>query len=193
MLEDQELVEEVLAGDDDAFAALVERYGRDVYNLAYRMLGNVGEAEDAAQEGFLRAYKHLSRYDPKRSFKTWLLSITSNHCIDRLRKRRITWLPIDEPLPPHPALRSSETGPEDSAIESERTAQVQELLDNLAPDYRAAVVLRYWYDMSYAEIAGTLETTESAIKSRLFRARQMLAEHARASETGQWAVALEGA
>jgi RNA polymerase sigma-70 factor (ECF subfamily) len=193
MFEDQELVEEVLAGDDDAFAVLVERYERDVYNLAYRMLGNVGEAEDAAQEGFLRAYKHLSRYDPKRSFKTWLLSITSNHCIDRLRKRRITWLPIDEPLPPHPALRSSEAGPEDSVIESERTAQVQELLDNLAPDYRAAVVLRYWYDMSYAEIAVTLETTESAIKSRLFRARQMLAEHARASETGQWAVALEGA
>jgi RNA polymerase sigma-70 factor (ECF subfamily) len=193
MLEDQELVKQVLAGDDDAFAGLVERYQRDVYNLAYRMLSNVGEAEDAAQEAFLRAYKNLARYDTGRSFKTWLLSITSNHCIDRLRKRRMIWLPIDEPLPPHPALASSETGPEDSLIESERSVQVQALMDELAPDYRAAVVLRYWYDMSYAEIAETLNTTESAIKSRLFRARQMLAEQVKTSETGQWTVALEGA
>lgn len=192
MLEDNQLVARVQAGDDQAFAVLVERYQRDVYNLAYRMLSNVAEAEDAAQEAFLRAYKHLSRYDPSRSFKTWLLSITSNHCIDRLRKRRLKWLPLDEPLPPHPALTSRETGPEDSLIESERSAQVQALLGELAPDYRAAVVLRYWYDMSYAEIAETLETTESAIKSRLFRARQMLAEHVRAGGAGQWAVALEG-
>lgn len=193
MLEDQELVERVLAGDDDAFAGLVERYQRDAYNLAYRMLSNAGEAEDAAQEAFLRAYKNLARYDPKRSFKTWLLSITSNHCIDRLRKRRLTWLSIDEPLAPHPALTSSETGPEDAVIEGERSAQVQQLLDELAPDYRAAVVLRYWYDMSYAEIAGTLDTTESAIKSRLFRARQMLAEQVKVPETAGLAVALEGA
>jgi RNA polymerase sigma-70 factor (ECF subfamily) len=193
MVEDQQLVEQVLAGDGDAFTELVERYQRDTYNLAYRMLGNVGEAEDAAQEGFLRAYKNLSRYDPSRSFKTWLLSITSNHCIDRLRKRRLTFLAIDDPLPPHPALTSSEVGPEDSMIDSERSAQVQEMLDELAPDYRAAVVLRYWYDMSYAEIADTLETTESAIKSRLFRARQMLAEQAQAGGAGQWAMALEGA
>lgn len=193
MLEDQELVERVLAGDDDAFAGLVERYQRDAYNLAYRMLSNAGEAEDAAQEAFLRAYKNLARYDPNRSFKTWLLSITSNHCIDRLRKRRLTWLSIDEPLAPHPALTSSETGPEDAVIEGERSAQVQQLLDELAPDYRAAVVLRYWYDMSYAEIAGTLDTTESAIKSRLFRARQMLAEQVKVPETAGLAVALEGA
>jgi RNA polymerase sigma-70 factor (ECF subfamily) len=193
MLEDQQLVAQVLAGDDEAFAGLVGRYERDAYNLAYRMLGNAEEAEDAAQEAFLRAYKHLSRYDPKRSFKTWLLSITSNHCIDRLRKRRLTWLSLDEPLPPHPALRSQETGPENSLVESERSAQVQALLGELAPDYRAAVVLRYWYDMSYVEIADLLDTTESAIKSRLYRARQILAERVRTGGAGQWAIALEGA
>ena len=193
MVEDRELVERVLAGDDEAFVGLVERYERDAYNLAYRMLGNVGEAEDAAQEAFLRAYTHLARYDLERSFKTWLLSITSNHCIDRLRKRRLKWLPIDESMPPHPALVSKETGPEESLVAGEREAQVKALLEGLAPDYRAAVVLRYWYDMSYAEIAETLETTESAIKSRLFRARQMLAERVRADASGQWAVALEGA
>src|SRR5512134_1033169 len=113
---EQELVALVMTGDQDAFAELVEEYQRAVYNLAYRMLGEAREAEDAAQEAFLRAYQHIDRYDADRPFKTWLLSIASNYCIDRIRKRRLTWLSLDEPLPPHPALNSHEEGPEDSAI-----------------------------------------------------------------------------
>ncbi len=168
-------VQRTLAGDTQAFGELVRRYERDVFNLAYRMLNDWGEAEDAAQEAFLRAYAHLDRYDQQRSFKTWLLSIASNHCIDRLRRRRLTLLSLDEPLPPHPALTSDTPGPEEATLANERSAQVQKLLDELNPDYRVAVILRYWYDFSYAEIAEMLETTESAIKSRLFRARQTLA------------------
>ena len=168
-------VQRTLAGDTQAFGELVRRYERDVFNLAYRMLNDWGEAEDAAQEAFLRAYAHLDRYDQQRSFKTWLLSIASNHCIDRLRRRRLTMLSLDEPLPPHPALTSNTPGPEEATLANERSAQVQKLLDELNPDYRVAVILRYWYDYSYAEIAEMLETTESAIKSRLFRARQTLA------------------
>jgi RNA polymerase sigma-70 factor (ECF subfamily) len=171
-----ELVASVLAGDQEAFGELVELYQRPVFNLTYRMLGDAGEAEDAAQEAFLRAYQHLERYDNTRPFKTWLLSIASNYCIDRLRKRRLTWLSIEEPLPPHPSLTSAEGEPEDAALTGERHAAIQAMLTELAPEYRAAVVLRYWYDMSYTEIAEMLETTESAIKSRLFRARQSLAE-----------------
>jgi RNA polymerase sigma-70 factor (ECF subfamily) len=125
----------------------------------------------------LRAYANLSRYDPQRSFKTWLLSIASNHCIDRLRKRRLTWLSIEEEgMMPHPALVSSEPSPEDAYMDAERSNDMQALLSQIPPDYRAVVVLRYWYDMSYTEIAETLDTTESAIKSRLFRARQALAK-----------------
>lgn len=183
MESDQELVARVLNGDQQAFAELVELHQQAVYNLAYRMLGNVDEAEDATQETFLRAYQHLRRYDPTRPFKTWLLSIASNYCIDCIRKRRLTWLSIDEPLPPHPALTSSETAPEHAAMDSEQAAAIQSLLNGLAPDYRAAVILRYWYDMSYAEIAEALETSESAIKSRLFRARQMLAAKLREAGT----------
>ncbi len=190
---DQELVARVLDGDQQAFTELVEAYQQPVYNLAYRMLGNAREAEDAAQEAFFRAYQHLKRYDPTRPFKTWLLSITSNYCIDRLRKRRLTWLSIDEPLPPHPSLTSSAPEPEAAAVMSEQGAAIQELLADLAPDYRAAVVLRYWYDMSYAEIAESLDTTESAIKSRLFRARQMLAEQLREGRVPGLTVAMEGA
>jgi RNA polymerase sigma-70 factor (ECF subfamily) len=162
-------------GDD--FTEIVECYERDVFNMAYWMLGDAAEAEDAAQEAFLRAYVKLSSYDSARSsFKTWLLTITSNHCIDRLRKRRVMLLSIDEPTFFHPALISREVGPEQATLAGERSALVQSLLANLTPRYRAAVVLRYWYDMSYKEIAETLETTIDAVKAVLFRARRMLAD-----------------
>ncbi len=178
VVENQDLIwiEKALAGDLDAFGELVRLYERPVFNLAYRMLGEAGEAEDAAQEAFLKAYSHLNRYDTTRSFKTWLLSITSNHCIDRLRKRRLTYLSLEEPLPPHPALTSDELGPEAAAIARERSQVIQQLLDGLSPEYRLVVVLRYWYDLSYTEIAEMLSTSESAVKSRLFRARQALAK-----------------
>lgn len=173
-----EWVELAKQGDQEAFAEIVYTFQDSVYNLCYRMLGERTEAEDASQEAFIRAYSNLRRYDTARSFKTWLLSIASYHCIDRLRKRRMKFLSLDEPLPAGSALAlsSDDPGPEERAVRSEREQLIQEILTELKPDYRAAVVLRYWYDYSYAEIAETLETTESAIKSRLFRARQMLAE-----------------
>jgi RNA polymerase sigma-70 factor, ECF subfamily len=171
-----EWVSAAIEGDQDSFAELVYTYQDSVYNLCYRMLSDRTEAEDAAQETFLRAYLNLQRYDPARSFKTWVLSIASNHCIDRLRRRRMVWLSIDDPLPPNVTLASDEPEPEEASLFKERSEAMQKLLDTLSPDYRAAVVLRYWYDYSYTEIADILDTTESAIKSRLFRARQMLAE-----------------
>lgn len=169
-------VEDTLNGNQDAFAELVNTYQNAVYNLCYRMLGERTESEDATQEAFLRAYLNMERYDPARSFKTWVLSIASNHCIDRLRKRRLTWLSLDEPLPPSIHLSSDEPEPEDATIHKERSEAMQKLLNELNTEYRAAVILRYWYDYSYAEIADILDTTESAIKSRLFRARQALAD-----------------
>src|SRR5262249_34152361 len=158
----------------DAFAELVYAYQDSVYNLCYRMLSERTEAEDAAQEAFLRAYLNLQRYDPSRSFKTWLLTIASNHCIDRLRRRRMKWLSIEEDPLPNLSLSSDEPEPEDETVLREQSAEIQTILSTLNPDYRAAVILRYWYDYSYSEIADILDTTESAIKSRLFRARQIL-------------------
>jgi RNA polymerase sigma-70 factor (ECF subfamily) len=181
-----------LAGDPQAFGELVLRYERDVFNLTYRMLNDRGEAEDAAQESFLRAYANLDRYDQSRPFKTWLLSIASNHCIDRLRRRRLIWLSLEETLPPHPALTSDTPGPEEEALTNERNLLVQGLLDELSPEYRLAVVLRYWYDLSYAEIAEMLDTTESAIKSRLFRARQALADQLESQSLPSFDAAMEG-
>ncbi len=166
-----------LQGDQDAFADLVYAYQDSVYNLCYRMLGERVEAEDAAQEAFLRAYLNLQRYDPQRPFKTWLLSIASNYCIDRLRRRRLQWMSLDdEPTADRLALSSDEPEPEHATLTREHSAAVQALLNELSPDYRAVVVLRYWYDYSYVEIADMMDTTESAVKSRLFRARQALAD-----------------
>jgi RNA polymerase sigma-70 factor (ECF subfamily) len=141
------------------------------------MLSNADEAEQAAQEAFIRAWTRLDSYNPEHKFSTWLLSITSNYCIDLIRKRRKQLLSIDGPLPPHPALTSERSkGPEAQAVQSEEHDVVQELLDTLPEDYRETVILRYWYDMSYDEIADVMKTSVSAIKSRLFRARRQLAD-----------------
>jgi RNA polymerase sigma-70 factor (ECF subfamily) len=178
-----ELVAGARAGSARAFTALVEIYQNPIYNLCYRMLGDPGEAEDAAQEAFLRAYSQLHRYDPGRPFKTWLFAIASHHCIDRLRKRRVTWLGIDdEPLLTHPALLEPRPGPEQMAVRREQEAVVQGALARLAPQDRSAIVMRYWYDMSYEEIAGAMGSTASAVKSRLHRARVCLAAVLRGAE-----------
>jgi RNA polymerase sigma-70 factor, ECF subfamily len=172
----EEAVQRARAGDDDAFATLVETYQTPIYNLCYRMLGEAGEAEDAAQETFLRAYHQLARYDPARSFKTWLFAIANHHCIDRLRKRRLTWLSLDDDLPPHPALNEPSLGPEEATVRREQTEMLQKLLAKLAPEDRSVVVMRYWYDFSYEEMADATATTVSAVKSRLHRARGSLGD-----------------
>jgi RNA polymerase sigma-70 factor (ECF subfamily) len=172
------------AGDQSAFGRLVTAYQTPVYNLAYRMLGNAAEAEEAAQETFLRAYTHLRSYDPRRAFRSWLLSIASHYCIDRLRRRRITWLPLEDEIATPDSLSGlagvrltdSSPSPEAAMAQREREEHVQRLLASLSPTDRAAITLRYWYDCSYEEIAETLNLTVSAVKSRLHRARRALAE-----------------
>lgn len=189
-------VNAAIDGDQEAFAEIVYSFQDAVFNLCYRLLGDSAEAEDAAQEAFLKAYGHLRRYDSERSFKTWLLTIASNHCIDRLRKRRMITISIDEPIPATLSLASRDLQPEQAAIQHERSRRMQALLDQLPEDYRLSVVLRYWYDYSYQEIADIMNSTESAIKSRLFRARQMLADkidHSeRSSDSGLLNPLMEG-
>jgi RNA polymerase sigma-70 factor (ECF subfamily) len=168
-------------GDDDAFTQLVEAYQRPVFNLCYRMLGDPVEAEDAAQETFIRAYTRLGSYDPERKFSSWLLAIASHYCIDRLRRQRFGLVSWDD-LPPWRWLSDPNPEPEEAALRQETQRHVRELLDRLPPDYKAAVILRYWHELSYEEIAQALDSTLPAIKSRLFRARQMLAQAATQAE-----------
>jgi RNA polymerase sigma-70 factor (ECF subfamily) len=161
-----------------AFSRLVEAYQTPVYNLAYRMLGNRAAAEDAAQETFIRAYTRLGTYDPKRKFSSWLLAVASHYCVDVLRKRRVHLLSLDD-LPPMVELATPPTAhPEQVVVRQQDASAVQALLNALSPTYRVPIILRYWYDMSYREIAETMGVSEGTIKTRLHRARTKLAAEA---------------
>ncbi len=175
MARDDERVQIAAAanGDDDAFSEIVERYQKPVYNLCYRLLGNPGDAEDASQEAFMKAYRGLKKYDPERPFMSWMLAISYNQCMDQLRRRRISWVGLE-------ALfnRSDQQSPSaEIAVDALGQAEsVQKALSALSANDRAAVVLKYWYDYSYDEIAETLSLTNSAVKSRLHRARRELVD-----------------
>jgi RNA polymerase sigma-70 factor (ECF subfamily) len=169
-------IAEARSGDKEAFSKLVEKYQRPVFSVCYRMLGTPTAAEDAAQEAFIRAYQALDRYDPQRSFATWILSIASNYSIDQLRKKKVTILSMDSDK--HAWLAPPDPGPspEKVALDKEKSALVQSILAELNETDRAAVILQYWHDYSYDEIAETLDLSSSAVKSRLFRARKLMAE-----------------
>ena len=161
-------------GDPQAFSALVELYQTPVYNLCYRMLNNAGDAEDAAQETFLRAYKSMKKYDDSRSFPTWLMSIAAHYCIDQLRKRRMTIVSTEDL--PYFEIVEGKPGPESIMTQRQEQENVRKLLHTINPVDRAAVVMYYWNELSYQEISQALDLTESAVKSRLHRARRSLAQ-----------------
>lgn len=166
------LIEQAVAGDERAFAELVGRYQTAVYALAYRMLGDSGEAEDAAQEVFLRIYRRLGTYDPAHRFSTWVLSIASHYCIDILRRKR-PWLVPLETISNW--MKARQRGPEAVALAHEQQDAVRSLLAKLPEHYRLVLLLRYWHELGYEEIAAVVDQPVSTIKARLHRARNALA------------------
>ena len=168
------------AGNGAAFSHIIERYQRPIFNLCYYMLRDTVEAEDAAQEVFLRAYTKIDSYHEHHKFSTWLFSIASHYCIDRLKRPQPNLVPWEKL-----AFGMADKGfqPELTLIKGETTAEIHTLIDALPPDYRSAIILKYWYAMSLQEIAETLNSTVSAIKSKLFRARKMMAQTAMKKQT----------
>ena len=163
-------------GDRAAFGNLVEKYQRPVYNLCYHMLRNADEAEDASQEAFLRAFAKLDTYDEQRQFSTWLFSIASHYCLDRLKSPRISLVSWDSLSAYWSDGNTAQ--PEKTFLKVEANQEVRDLLKTLRPDYRLIVILKYWYALSYQDIAQTLDTTVSVIKSKLFYARKKMARAA---------------
>jgi RNA polymerase sigma-70 factor (ECF subfamily) len=176
-----QLLQLALQGDDAAFSRLVETYQTPVYNLCYRMLGDEVEAEDAAQETFWRAYQNLRRYDAQRSLTTWLLSIAAHYCIDQQRKRKHGTVPIDEYF--EETFSDPAPSPEKAYNQLDQNRFLHQLMNQMPPQDRAVLVLRYWHELSEEEIASALEMTVSAVKSRLHRARLQLAKRWQTAQT----------
>jgi RNA polymerase sigma-70 factor (ECF subfamily) len=184
---EQRAVKAVLAGNRDAFQPLVEAHQSRVYGLALRMLGNEREAEDAAQDAFLHAFARLGSYKPEWRFKTWIMTITSNLCIDKLRRRRLEPASFADMTTDNTAdgeidFTSHEPQPDVVVAARQRDAALRAMLAELQDEDRSMVAMFYFNDMSYDEIALALNTTVSAVKSRLFRARQKMAQSKWAAE-----------
>lgn len=158
----------VAKGDFDAFGEIVLRYEKLAWRLAYRLLGNSMEAEDTAQETFLKILETASRYRPTSTFHTYFCRILTNLCIDRTRRKHPS-LVEDVPDVPDPSL-----SPPESLIEKERSAQIRAALDALPPNQKAAMILRHYEGLSYSEIAQILVVTPKAVEGLISRARASL-------------------
>lgn len=166
-------------GDRTAFAELVDLYKDKMYHLAYRMLGQSQEAEDVVQETFLRVYTNLDRYDENQKFSTWIYRIATNLCIDRLRKRRISYsldaeMPEGEGADWYSLLPSDQATPEKEIVLSETQQQIRKAIDSLPEKYKSVVILRYLQDMSLQEIGDVLNMPVTTVKTRVHRGREFL-------------------
>jgi RNA polymerase sigma-70 factor (ECF subfamily) len=166
-------------GDRNAFAELVELYKDKIFHLAYRMLNNKQEAEDAVQETFLRVYTNLHRYDENQKFSTWIFRIGTNLCIDKLRRRKPTYsldaeMTDGEGNDYYAMLPSDEDTPEKQLMVSETQAQLHRAIESLPEKYKSVVVLRYLHDMSLQEISDVLDMPVTTIKTRVHRGREYL-------------------
>jgi len=162
---DRELAALAAAGDDDAFAELVRRHERRVYNLALRMLGRSEDARDAAQDAFVSCYRNLSKFRGDAAFSTWLHRIAVNACYDALRRRR-EMLGLDEAPEPPPAP--------DHGDAVTTSVDVRRALLAVPEEFRTVLVLHDIQDLGYDEIARILEVPVGTVKSRLHRARLAL-------------------
>ncbi|MBI2874771.1 MAG: RNA polymerase sigma factor [Firmicutes bacterium] len=169
-LSDTVLVAAAQQGDLEAFGVLVKRHEKWVYNLAYRMLGHREDASDLAQEAFLKAYRALSRFRGASSFKTWLYRITSNLCLDALRRRT----PQRQAGELKPTVADPSPGPHERAEERERLAKVHAAIVSLPDHQRLCLILRDLQGLSYEEIASAAAVNVGTVKSRLNRARLAL-------------------
>ena len=169
---DEELMQRVAkVRDSDAFAILVERYKGKLYATCYRMMGNVGEAEDMVQDSFIKLWTHAERWDGnKAKVTTWLYTITTNTCRDALRKRKAIMVEHDEGYGEH---QEGDGEQPNDRIESEQTAgHVREALEALSEDQKQAVILSYYQELSHAEIGEIMGKTAKSIEGLVSRARK---------------------
>lgn len=183
-----QLMLRVRAGDAEAFRELFEKYSRAIVNFAYHFVENRQRAEEIAQDVFLQIYRAAGRYEPTAKFTTWLYRIATNACLNEVRrpehrhpKRPLEYPEDDDRKRAEIAFADPTAVPGDSALAGrELEAKIHEVLEDMPPNQRAALLMSRVDGLSYLEVADALETTESAVKSLVFRAtatmRKELAE-----------------
>ncbi|NTW11748.1 MAG: sigma-70 family RNA polymerase sigma factor [Anaerolineales bacterium] len=167
---DRDLILHARRGDSEAYGNLVTRHQTGVFNVCYRILRNRSDAEDLAQETFIRALDRLHTFDLKREFSPWIRRIAANLCLNHLESHKPAF-PLDEERD-----EDRTPGPREQVEDKERSRQIRAALASLPPHYRVVVELRHYQDLSYDEIAGELDIPLSDVKSHLFRARKLLVE-----------------
>ena len=178
--DDRDLVRRALDGDDLAFAEIVRRYERGLYNLAYRMVRDAELARDLTQEIFVRVHRALARYSPVYPFPSWIYRVASNLCIDWIRRRKIETVSLDAPLPggdedaPPREIEGTSPDPSEELERRERTGMLAHALAKLPPSHRLVLLLRHQRELSYEEIAVSLDVPLGTVKARIHRAREAL-------------------
>jgi RNA polymerase sigma factor (sigma-70 family) len=175
------LVESAVKGSQAAYAELMERYRESIYYMMHKMVKNQDDADDLTIEAFGKAFSRLDQYSPSFAFSTWLFKIASNNCIDFMRKKRVKVTSMDTGFVTGQGevvyydAKSSIQDPEEQIIHSQKVKLMRGLVDKLKPRYRELVELRYFDELSYEEIAETLNLPLGTVKAQLFRARDFLA------------------
>jgi len=169
---DLQLIEACLVGQQEAFEELIIRYKNLVYSIILRMTKDNEEANDLAQDVFLKMYKNLASYSPEFKFSTWVMRITSNHVIDFHRKRKAETVPLDGTVAI--AVADLEDGPEAALVRKEENERIQKIVDELPSMYKLPIILYHQKGMSYQEIAEKIDEPISKVKNRIFRGRKML-------------------
>lgn len=178
-IHDAELIRRCLANDQAAYGQLLARYRRQVLALVWRMVSDREEAQDLAQEAFIRAFRSLHTFDQTRSFPAWLFRITSNLCVDHYRKRKLDTVSLvqsggDDGEERTIDLKSEEAGPDEEYADRRSSERLDQLIRTLPAPYRIVVLLRHQSDMAYEEIAEALSLPLGTVKARLHRAHKML-------------------
>ncbi|OGV63488.1 MAG: hypothetical protein A2283_05300 [Lentisphaerae bacterium RIFOXYA12_FULL_48_11] len=175
---DWSLVEQVKQGNDHAFDELMERYKKPVINFIYRMLGNASDAEDMAQDVFVRAYQNICKSAfriGEGRFSTWLFQIAHNAAIDNLRKRKRQPTETINDMEESKFARAVTDKTADKVLaEQELGNQIANAISELPPDQKTAIVLSEYHDISYSEISEIMKCSEKSVESRLYRAKNTL-------------------
>ena len=179
---DRFLVQQTRSGKRDAYGVIVERYQSSVFSVCYRLLGNRMEAEDFAQETFIRAYKRFHTYDNSRSFGPWIRRIAANLCINHLqRKKFVMESEIDEEK--GFGTFRSEIDNERALIQMEQREKIRNAILMLPVNYRIAIELRHFHELAYEEMAVEMQIPLNTVKSYLYRGRKKLAKIIREQST----------